>query len=243
MCRVREGDEGQSSRPLLRCASSQDSSRNDDDDDEGTGDGRLGGGVAIGVEKSLVLRDLSDLIPTTLADLEVLLVKVVHEHFELLVCGVYASHFGRKRRLFAPLERWLLDLCVRRPLATLLVCGDFNSSRQPLPHLFDLSRDIAGNVTFARSRGPGVVSSRTDWVMSSRRLQHRTRTFWSGASDHCAIVSRVSLPLTSPARLHRTYPVPAAALQICQDAELGSRGLEEFVACLQRAIKAQRHVR
>ncbi len=64
---------------------------------------RQGGGVAIGIEKSLTYRDLSDLIPPAFAELEALLVQVVHECFEVLVLNVYASHFSRKRKLFAPL--------------------------------------------------------------------------------------------------------------------------------------------
>lgn len=53
--------------------------RDDDADDDSEEDDRFGGGVAIGIERSLIFRDLSSLIPTALAtDLEAVLVQAVH---------------------------------------------------------------------------------------------------------------------------------------------------------------------
>lgn len=59
--------------------------------------------MAIGVQKSLIFRDLTALIPDSFSDLEFILVQVVHECFELFVLNVYVNHFSRKRKLFAPL--------------------------------------------------------------------------------------------------------------------------------------------
>jgi hypothetical protein len=70
---------------------------------EGKSTTRLRGGVAIGVEKSLVFRDLTALILHSFLDLQFVLVHFLNECFELFVFNVYVNHFSHKRKLFAQL--------------------------------------------------------------------------------------------------------------------------------------------
>jgi hypothetical protein len=99
---------------------------------------RQGGGVAVGVERSLTYRDLSALIPPSLSELEAVFVQVVHECFELFLLNVYVSHYQHKCKLLAPLSQWLASIMARKPQAIYLVCGDFNSAKKPIHFLHDL---------------------------------------------------------------------------------------------------------
>jgi hypothetical protein len=89
---------------------------------------RQGGGLAIGVERSLTYRDLSDIIPATFSEPETLLVQIVHECFEIYLLNVYINQYARKKKYLKPLCRWLAEQISRKSNALWLVCGDFNSN-------------------------------------------------------------------------------------------------------------------
>ena len=65
---------------------------------------REGGGVAIGIEKNLIYRDLTPTIPDALQDLEMVFVQIVHSSFELYALNVYVSNYQQKKSLLKPLE-------------------------------------------------------------------------------------------------------------------------------------------
>ena len=49
----------------------------------------MGGGLAIGVHKSMVFHDLRNLIPIELQELEIIFIKIAHPLFQLHLINVY----------------------------------------------------------------------------------------------------------------------------------------------------------
>jgi hypothetical protein len=54
---------------------------------------RQGGGVSVGIDRLLVFRDISELIPPLLADLEIVFVQIVHDNFELFILNIYVNNY------------------------------------------------------------------------------------------------------------------------------------------------------
>ena len=101
---------------------------------------RQGGGVAIGIAKSLTFRDVTATVPEALREaLELVFVQVVHEQFELYALNVYLSKYHKQKRLLRQLQDWITEVRCRKPTAIFLLAGDFNTALRPVEHLHDLS--------------------------------------------------------------------------------------------------------
>jgi len=65
---------------------------------------KCGGGVVIRIYKYFIFRDQSHLIPANLHEgLDMVIVQVVHEQFEVYALNVYANSYNRKKKYFRPL--------------------------------------------------------------------------------------------------------------------------------------------
>ena len=95
--------------------------------DPGEHNSRQGGGVAIGVSKSLTFRDLADTVPPALQSLELVFVQVVHELFELYALNVYLPRYKEQGKMLPALQQWLLEVRAKKPDAIFIVAGDFNT--------------------------------------------------------------------------------------------------------------------
>jgi len=133
---------------------------------------RQGGGVAIGIVKSLTFRDLTNTVPESLGEaLELVFVQIVHEQFELYALNVYMPKYHSQKRKLTQLQKWLLEIRCKKPKAILLVAGDFNTPILPLQHMHEMSfTDSDQNPTFRRPNQGDLRQSRTDWLLCSHNL-------------------------------------------------------------------------
>jgi hypothetical protein len=60
----------------------------------------------------------------------------VHEQFEVYALNVYVNCYNRKRKFLHPLQQWILDLVARKPQAIFVAVGNFNTSEQPIKHIY-----------------------------------------------------------------------------------------------------------
>ena len=60
--------------------------------------------MAIGVDRSLTFRDLSNTIPEALNHLEMVFIQVVHQTFEMYAVCVYLSIYNSLRGYLKPLH-------------------------------------------------------------------------------------------------------------------------------------------
>ena len=101
---------------------------------------RQGGGVAIGITKSLTFRDVTCTVPQALQEaLELVFVQVVHEQFELYALNVYLSKYQKQKRMLRQLHDWITEVRCKKPSVIFLLAGDFNTSQRPVEHLHELS--------------------------------------------------------------------------------------------------------
>lgn len=168
--------------------------------------------------------------------------QVVHETFEVFVFNVYLRSQSYGRRRIPALAQWLADLAARKPHATLLVCGDFNSAQQPVRFLHNVSPPPT-SMTFRRVILGRLVQSRTDWVMCSRPVEHETESRWTECSDHCALAIRLLLPVAGPKQNCIKFPTSIKALEICSRAEKRACCLQEFIESVTAAASRGEHTR
>ena len=96
---------------------------------------RQGGGVAIGVSKSLTFRNLTDSVPPALQSLEFVFVQVIHEQFELFALNVYLPRYKEQRGMLPAVQQWLLEMRAKKPDAIFIIAGDFNTAQYPHSHI------------------------------------------------------------------------------------------------------------
>lgn len=169
--------------------------------------------------------------------------QVVHEQFEVYALNIYFNSYNRKRRLLKPLEEWLIDLMSRKPHATFIVAGDFNTPVQPIKYLNTLLDD-PGVVTFRRTIRGRLVQSRTDWVLCSHQHEHLTTTHWyDDSSDHCLVMTVLDIPNQRPQATQIKIPDSDAALLLCEEAALSSANLSQFLATLKQLTSRNRHMK
>ena len=158
-------------------------------------DATCGGGIAIGVCKQLTFRDLSKNIPEELSELEILFVQVVNSTFEMFVFNIYLSSYNKQKKLLKPLQERDIYQPERMvmPDALIVVSGDFNCAKQPIQYLHPISCD--NEITFRRKHLNTVRESRTDWVLLSKKIEHRTQLAWTKVSDHACILVECEIPI------------------------------------------------
>ena len=188
-----------------------------------------GGRVAIGVDKILTYSNLTHLILAQINEqAEMIFVQIVHEQFEVFALNVYFNSYNRQRKYLKPLEQWILDLISRKPHATFIVAGDFNTARQPIQHLQPLLEPTV--MTFRRTIKGRLVQSRTDWVMvKGQILDHETVQKWYEQSHHSLVLSVIEIPNQKPKATHIKIPDAAAAKLLCEEAAKKSTNLDEFL--------------
>ncbi len=82
--------------------------------------------MAIGVDRSLTFRDLSNSIPEALRHLEMVFIQLVHQTFEMFVVCIYLINYSNLRGYLKPLHEWITEMIVRKPEAVFIVGGNFN---------------------------------------------------------------------------------------------------------------------
>jgi hypothetical protein len=187
--------------------------------------GRKGGGVAIGVDRNLTLRDLSNTIPEALRSLEIVLVQFVHQIFELYALCVYLNNYNNLRGYLKPPHQWLIELISCKPEAIFIIGGDLNCAHQPIKHLYELSRD---EKTYHRTVLGTPRLSLTDWLLSSHALEYETVHHWTEHSDHCAILSSIEVPFSPPKGVHLILPRADVAYDLCAMAALTAVNWQDF---------------
>ena len=210
-------------------------------DPEGN-DSRQGGGVAIGITKSLVFRDLTSTVPEALQALELVFVQVVHEQFELYALNVYVNKYHEKKSLLPALQQWLLEIRSKKPDAILLVAGDFNCAVQPVQYLHNVSLDD-DQPTFRRVVLRQVRESRTDWVLCSHDLTHETLHHWiPEASDHAVIECSLELPRSRPRASHLILPKGDVIFRMCKQAEEEAKTFDDFLDAISAQARSKQHL-
>ena len=214
-------------------------------DPEDDNNNRQGGGIAIGIAKSLTFRDVTTTVPQALQEaLELVFVQIAHEQFELYALNVYLARYHKQKRLLKQLQDWIIELRCKKPTAIFLIAGDFNTAKQPIEHFHELSHeDGTEHPTFRRVVQGVTRQSRTDWVLCSHELHHETLYHWTAHSDHCVIECSMELPRSQPKATHIVLPKADVVLEMCKNAQEQSRTVQDFLKHLSAQARTRKHLK
>ena len=178
----------------------------------------IGGGVAIGIYKDLIFRDVSSKIPQSILEsLELIAVQIQHQELKLFLINVYVSNNHRLKKHLSQLNEWLIDLHTTSPDSLIIVCGDFNQKSQPLTNLNNLNTNQEN--TFRRLRKNNWTYSITDHVLSNSILNCSWSQSWNEFSDHALIILDFELNNSKPQDSRLKIPVKSEAFNLCSFAE------------------------
>ena len=127
------------------------------------------------------------------------------------------------------------------PDALIVVSGDFNCAKQPIQYLHPISCD--NEITFRRKHLNTVRESRTDWVLLSKKIEHRTQLAWTEVSDHACILVECEKPIWFMKANNIRTPDTSISLAVCRQAEAVSASTEEFLQQHELLMKRARIVK
>ncbi|KAL4467970.1 hypothetical protein ABPG72_021751 [Tetrahymena utriculariae] len=197
-----------------------------------------GGGIAIGVQKQFTITNITHKVPKELLEsiMEIIVLQIHHQLFSMIALNIYIpfnNKFGKK--LLNKLRNWIIHLQTEKPNTTILVCGDFNTSQNPIPTMYNFTQNIA--CTFKReihlksNNSIKIQENKLDLILCNKNLQHECNsTFYAGISDHALIHSKIYLEKQN-LQINTTMIIPnkKITLEISKSARTRASTSKEFL--------------
>ncbi|CAD8115257.1 unnamed protein product [Paramecium sonneborni] len=191
------------------------------------------GGIITGINKEFNSQDITDYYINH-HDYDILIIRATNQLLDLIIINVYLNNNVTYNRYKVALTNIILKILSEiKQNQLMIVCGDFNSKKNPISILKQLNENT---MTFRRKILDKIRISQTDHILINKSIPFSIQSKWTNLSDHVLLIIQLIISQENNCRKEILEINKKLAQQECQKLYHQNDNFSSFYKQYQKSI-------